>query len=879
MTVSNQDAALKVQAAGKFFRLGERKWHLKGFSYGPFAPNAQGQHLPSREQLLADFRHMRQLGANCLRLYHAPTGALLDDALEHGLRVLVDVPWQKHRCFFEDWEAQEDARRRVRQAAARLGDHPGLFALSVANELPNDIVRFYGRRRVERFLDELLDTAKQESPDCLATFVNFPTTEFLVPSRADFCCFNVYLHDAQRLGAYLNRLQHIAGNAPLVLGEYGLDSIREGEAEQAARLARHVQEVFQHGLAGSFVFSYTDDWFTGGHAVADWAFGVTRRDRSEKPAAAQLSQIWSRVPAVGADDLPTVSVVVCSYNGAATLEECLRSLMELDYPDYEVILVDDGSQDRTPQIADQFPQVVYLRQRNLGLSVARNVGARAAKGEVVAYTDSDCVADEHWLRHLVKAMRDQHAPAIGGPNISPPRDSWVAQCVAASPGNPSHVMLDDCHAEHVPGCNMAFDRQVLLSLGGFDPQFRQAGDDVDICWRLLDAGYQIGYAPGAIVWHHRRSTVSAYLRQQKGYGRSEAVVYFKHPQRFNAVSRPCWQGVIYGEGAVGLPLIPPAIYQGRFGSALFQSIYRGNQYSRLGMTVCLEWHLLAAALLLLTPLFAPLVFVSLALWSVTLAVTGYSAWQAPLPRQMSSWSRWLVWLLHILQPIVRGGHRLGHVLWRRALLTRQIEASQLRNHSAKRISATQRDLYWQSRAGHGREALLEATLHEARRLNWPGWCGDGWVEWDLRLMWDSWHDVVVRTATEELGGLRRFTRARVAVEPTWLANAIAGTSLFAAVMALASGQAWATVMALALSVVILARFWHSRRQCLQAAAGLFARAAMKVPLESISSGDTDEEELPPLPPVGSVEQEAELPRAMAARPAPTPILFEESMRL
>ena len=217
--------------------------------------------------------------------------------------------------------------------------------------------------------------------------------------------------------------------------------------------------------------------------------------------------------------------------------------MRLDYPDYEVILVDDGSQDDTREIAREFPQVVYYHQENQGLSVARNVGARLATGEIVAYTDSDCVVDEHWLRYLVDAMQDQQVEAIGGPNITPPSDGWVAKCVAVSPGNPSHVMLDDRYAEHVPGCNMAFQRKTLLGLGGFDPQFRQAGDDVDLCWRWLDANLPIGYASGAMVWHHRRATVSAYARQQKGYGRSEAMVHFKHPHRFATLGAAAGKGL------------------------------------------------------------------------------------------------------------------------------------------------------------------------------------------------------------------------------------------------------------------------------------------------------------------------------------------------
>ena len=250
-----------------------------------------------------------------------------------------------------------------------------------------------------------------------------------------------------------------------------------------------------------------------------------------------------------------------------------------------------------------------------------------ASGEIVAYTDDDCVADEHWLRYLVQAMQDQQVEAIGGPNITPESDGWIAKCVAASPGNPSHVMLDDTHAEHVPGCNMAFRRSTLLGIGGFDPQFRAAGDDVDICWRLLDADLPIGYAPGAMVWHHRRATVKAYAKQQKGYGRSEALVHFKHPQRCGVFGRSSWRGIIYGDGAVGLPLRPQIVYHGQFGGGLFQTIYRHNHYGVWAVIMSLEWHFAAAFLLLLSTLYWPLAGVSAVMWLATAVLAIRSAWQ------------------------------------------------------------------------------------------------------------------------------------------------------------------------------------------------------------------------------------------------------------
>ena len=158
---STSDVEVRVTVSGKFFRLGSQRWYVKGVTYGPFSPNSQGHFLPERDQLSSDFDAIRRLGGNAVRLYHPPPPHLLDCALARGLRVLIDVPWEKHRCFFEDWGSRRGALAAVRQAARDCGSHAGVFALSVANEIPHDIVRFYGARRIERFLNELVDAAKQ----------------------------------------------------------------------------------------------------------------------------------------------------------------------------------------------------------------------------------------------------------------------------------------------------------------------------------------------------------------------------------------------------------------------------------------------------------------------------------------------------------------------------------------------------------------------------------------------------------------------------------------------------------------------------------------------------------------------------------------------
>src|SRR4029077_10206630 len=142
-----------------------------------------------------------------------------------------------------------------------------------------------------------------------------------------------------------------------------------------------------------------------------------------------------------------------------------------------------GSTDAVPEIAAQY-DVRLISTRNQGLGRARNEGLAAAQGEIIVYIDDDAYPTPSWLRHLARAFMESDHACVGGPNFVPPEDGWVGQCVADSPGGPLPVLLTDEFAEHVPGCNMAFRRELLVDVGGFDALFRAAGDDVDVCWRI-----------------------------------------------------------------------------------------------------------------------------------------------------------------------------------------------------------------------------------------------------------------------------------------------------------------------------------------------------------------------------------------------------------
>jgi GT2 family glycosyltransferase len=774
----------RVRVDGKFFRCGDRKFHPKGLTYGPFAPDASGETFASRAQTEQDFRQIRELGANLLRVYYVPPRWLLDLAHEHGLKLLVDIPWPKHICFLESYEVQEEARRAVREAVQAGRGHPAIFAYSVANEIPAEIVRWSGSRATERFIEDLVALARELDPDCLFTFASFPPTEFLQPRNLDFLCFNVYLHQRAAFETYLARLQMLADAKPLVLGEFGFDSLREGEARKCEMLAWQIEAAFRAGLAGVVCFSFTDDWHRGGRAIEDWAFGLTTRARAPKPSLGTVQRLYRTAPYFPPARTPRVSVVVASYNGGRTLRACLESLGRLNYPDYEVILVDDGSTDDTAAIAGSFAGVRYLAQANRGLSAARNTGIAAAKGEIVAFTDSDCRADEDWLFHLVSDLQREDFAGIGGHNFLPPEDSCVAAAVLVSPGGPAHVMLNDRDAEHVPGCNMAFYKWALTEVDGFDAQFRKAGDDVDVCWRLLEAGRRIGFSPAGFVWHYRRSTVKAYLKQQAGYGQAEALLSRKHPEFFSLLGGGIWRGRIYSNAKPGLLLQRPVIYHGLFGSGFFQKLYAPAPAFALMLCTSLEFHALVLwPALLLSPRFPFLLPLAVSALALAAGICIAGAAQADLPAtQRRFWSRPLVALLFFLQPIVRGWARHRARLassHRRASVPKTPPPLPAGQWAGGVFKAG----YW-GKASLDRYELLRRILARLEAAGWNTRLDTGWDDFDAETSISRWVRVRLVTAGEDLGENRRFFRFRARIGWSPLAGLTIGCAVLGLVVLL-----------------------------------------------------------------------------------------------
>ena len=758
-------ANCRIRPRAKFFFEGEKKFFVKGVTYGPFKPDAAGNYLGRPEQVAADLALMRETGLNVVRIYHSPPRWFLDQCAAADMRVLVTLPWEKHIEFLRERSIRKQIAENVRAAVKAQAGHSAIFGYLVGNEISSTMARWLGTRRVIEFVERLIQIGRAIDPDALFSYATYPPTEYLLPQNADFSCFNVYLHNQRDFEGYLLRLQNLTGEHPLILGEFGMDTIRHSQEEQAEMLGWHIDSVVKCGLAGTILFTWTDEWFTGGQEITDWAFGIVTRERKPKKAfysiQAKLGRDDSILPHLPLPRLPFVSVIVCSYNGGRTLAACLDSLGKLNYPAYEVILVDDGSTDDTAYVAAQFPDVRYIHQSNHGLSHARNSGAAAAKGEVVAYTDSDCMADADWLYYLIGTLVSGDYAGVGGPNITPPAQDWIQACVAAAPGGPNHVLLTDTVAEHIPGCNMAFYRWAFEGVAGFDPEYRKAGDDVDFCWRVQQAGWVIAFSPTAIVWHYRRFTLRAFLKQQDGYGEAESLLRFKHLIFFGLTGTAKWRGQIYGATRFSWFVNRQVIYHGIFGEGLFQSIYPTPQSDVAAYLSSIEWFALTIFLFGLGIFLPVLRIVPYLMLGGTFCVAlSYMVRAQIEPKFDTVRARLLVMILAFVQPLVRGFSR--YFTW---LRFKRTPANVIRKHEhlPERVRAggsLGRRVFW-SEQGRDRHYLLGALFELLEEEGWRYSTDSGWNDWDIQIYGNFWWSIALQTVTEYHGGGKCLTRVRL----------------------------------------------------------------------------------------------------------------------
>jgi sugar lactone lactonase YvrE len=384
------------------------------------------------------------------------------------------------------------------------------------------------------------------------------------------------------------------------------------------------------------------------------------------------------------------------------------------------------------------------------------------------------------------------------------------------------VLVDDRIAEHVPGCNMAFRREALLAIGGFNPIYLRAGDDVDVCWRLQARGWKIGFAASALVWHHHRRSVKSYWRQQVGYGEGERWLMAHHPDKF-LDGRMLWHGRIYSPLPFVRSLWGERINSGVWGTAAFPSVYRKDVHPFAFLPHSVRWQILsfiltiggaivaathrhdwAATLLLITGIVGIAVTVakniSYAMRSNVDALSGSSLWY-----------RATVAYLHFLQPFARIRGQIRGVL-SPPEMTQPAAAPQTSRGPRPSLREAWRallivsggiteDRYWSDTWTTADRVLGQLTdwLRRSRAVRIIE-VDDGWSDdRDVSVLVGRWAWLDVRGLVEEHGGGKSLLRVTTHLRPTSFgivsAVALAVLLVGADVLAvrIATDASWTTV--------------------------------------------------------------------------------------
>jgi O-antigen biosynthesis protein len=244
---------------------------------------------------------------------------------------------------------------------------------------------------------------------------------------------------------------------------------------------------------------------------------------------------------------PSVSVVVPAYNAERTIAECVESLLELDYPQdrLELRVVDNSSGDRTAEIVRGYgDRVIVMHESRRGPSAARNAGLQAATGEVVAFTDADCRVDSGWLTALVAPLEDRRVGIAGGLILARPPANDVE--LFGESIHDHHLAIEVFDPGYVITMNWASRRETLLELGGFDEDFRR-GEDVDLSYRAIQAGYELAFAESAVVYHRNETGLPGLLREGFLHGLASVQTRKRHERFLRDLGHTYVNGRAYKE--------------------------------------------------------------------------------------------------------------------------------------------------------------------------------------------------------------------------------------------------------------------------------------------------------------------------------------------
>lgn len=255
-----------------------------------------------------------------------------------------------------------------------------------------------------------------------------------------------------------------------------------------------------------------------------------------------------------------VSVIVPAYNAERTIQKCLDSLLKQDYSGfYEVIVVDDGSTDTTPQLVSQYPGVRVLRQQNAGPAAARNKGAREGRGDIIFFTDADCEVSPSWIKEMTEPFqKDPQIVGVKGVYRTRQKE-LIARFVQLEYEDKYDKMSREKYIDFIDTYSAAFKKDIFLKAGGYDLSFPVAcAEDVDLSYRLAAEGYKMVFNPGAWVFHIHPNTLKDYLRKKFKFAYWRVKAVRKNPDKIirdsHTPSVMKWQVILFLLTAAAVPL-------------------------------------------------------------------------------------------------------------------------------------------------------------------------------------------------------------------------------------------------------------------------------------------------------------------------------------
>ena len=259
--------------------------------------------------------------------------------------------------------------------------------------------------------------------------------------------------------------------------------------------------------------------------------------------------------------LPFASIVVCTYNGEKYIKDCLNALIKQNYPKrkFEIIVVNDCSTDKTEGVISKYSVKLINHKKNKGLASARNTGIRNSKGEIIAFTDDDCIPTKKWLTNLIRIYNSSSITGVGGKIIPFKTDNLILKYIEEK--NPLasldksllksnnviyrfllYMKKSFCSSNEkknlqevysLIGANMSFRKDMLEKLGLFDENFRFGAEEEDLCKRFHKKikDKKLLFTTKAIVFHQYDPSIKKIIKRSFSYGRGNARMFHKHPEQ------------------------------------------------------------------------------------------------------------------------------------------------------------------------------------------------------------------------------------------------------------------------------------------------------------------------------------------------------------